>query len=386
MASIHKRPGSKFWHCAFRKPDGCPVFRSTKQTDKTKAMRVCLGYARVTELAKENRATQSQVRNVIDSVLDDLEQKPVNYSAETWFSSWLKDKIASNAPGTAKRYTGVSESFLSFLGSRATHPLETISIEDVRNFRDQQLKKGISAASANLTLKTLRSCLNAAAAQGHLRHNPAQGVALLPPTQKSRGIFTHDQIAAILKAADPEWQLLIQVGYYIGARLGTCAKLRFEDVDFDSATITFVPEKQRRSRTPTSVTVPVHPHLLHLLRTEKKVSGPIFSKLSESRTGGATGLSLSFRALMEKAEIFSSYKSATGKGRKVYSLSFHSLRHTFNSDLANANVRQEIRQKLIGHASASVNDGYTHVEMTTLRDAIAVLPPLPVPITGSCPN
>ena len=47
-------------------------------------------------------------------------------------------------------------------------------------------------------------------------------------------------------------------------------------------------------------------------------------------------------------------------GRSVSALSFHSLRHSFNSALANAGVSQELRQKLTGHASADMNTIYTH--------------------------
>ena len=61
-------------------------------------------------------------------------------------------------------------------------------------------------------------------------------------------------------------------------------------------------------------------------------------------------------------------------GRKFRTLSFHSLRHTFNSMLANAGVDQEIRQQLTGHASAEMNRRYTHLELKTMRDAISKLP------------
>jgi integrase len=50
------------------------------------------------------------------------------------------------------------------------------------------------------------------------------------------------------------------------------------------------------------------------------------------------------------------------------------LRHSFNSALVNADVSQEIRQKLTGHASAAMNEVYTHRELEPLRKAIAKLP------------
>jgi len=68
-------------------------------------------------------------------------------------------------------------------------------------------------------------------------------------------------------------------------------------------------------------------------------------------------------------------KRASG-GRTLSSLSFHSLRHSFNSALANAGVSQEIRQKLTGHTSAEMNTIYTHHELAPLRAAVEKLPNL----------
>ena len=78
---------------------------------------------------------------------------------------------------------------------------------------------------------------------------------------------------------------------------------------------------------------------------------------------------------MKKAGIVSEVTAKTGeKGRARSSHSFHSLRHSFNSAMANAGVSQELRQRLTGHASKAVNDRYTHTELETLRKAVAVVP------------
>jgi integrase len=84
---------------------------------------------------------------------------------------------------------------------------------------------------------------------------------------------------------------------------------------------------------------------------------------------------MQFKRIMERAGIRGRMlREAVGAGRSQSSLSFHSLRHTFNAALANAGVAVEIRQKLTGHASAEMNAQYTHHELEALRAAVSVIP------------
>ena len=95
-----------------------------------------------------------------------------------------------------------------------------------------------------------------------------------------------------------------------------------------------------------------------------------FKSLMEAQTG----LSGQFADIMTRGGIVGKIRRHTPNGRANSSLSFHSLRHSFNSAMANAGVSQEIRMKLTGHSSAEMNKGYTHHELEPLRAAIAVLP------------
>jgi hypothetical protein len=65
---------------------------------------------------------------------------------------------------------------------------------------------------------------------------------------------------------------------------------------------------------------------------------------------------------MNKAGIIPGQLRSRAKGvsRAVNALSFHSLRHSFDSVLANAGVPQELRMKLTGHSSADMNAIYGH--------------------------
>jgi integrase len=77
---------------------------------------------------------------------------------------------------------------------------------------------------------------------------------------------------------------------------------------------------------------------------------------------------------MQRAGIEGKITRVVENGRSLSSLSFHSLRHSFTSALANAGIAEEVRMKLTGHSTRDVHAGYSHHEMELLRSAIAALP------------
>ena len=89
---------------------------------------------------------------------------------------------------------------------------------------------------------------------------------------------------------------------------------------------------------------------------------------------------MAFARIMEKAHVRGEVvRERQGeKGRSVNSLSFHSYRHTLTSIMANAGVPVEVRQKFTGHATAEMNQHYTHHDIATLRAAVEKVPTVKV--------
>jgi site-specific recombinase XerD len=379
MASIQKHHRSKYYYCAFTDSDGERTSRSTRQTDRKKAMQICVAYEEFADKARAKQLSQRQVRKVMSATIEKAGgEPPVTYTTREWFTSWKADVKSSKAPGTSERYGPLVDEFLDHLGPKADLDLSYLTQVEVQKFRDKRVAEGISNNSADLLLKTLRICLNLAVEQKHIDANPADAISLLEKEESIKECFTRDQVRLLLKhSPDDEWKGLIKAGYYTGGRIGDCARYCFEQLDLKKRILKQTPKKRKRSKNPKTFDVPLHDEFFNYIQALGRTSGPIFPMLSKKRVGGKTGLSLSFRAIIDRAGIPCHTKVPRGKrGRKVYSLGYHSLRHSFNSDMANSNVSVEIRQKLIGHASARVNAGYTHLELETLREAIATLPPL----------
>jgi len=95
--------------------------------------------------------------------------------------------------------------------------------------------------------------------------------------------------------------------------------------------------------------------------------------MADKGPGGRHGLSEGFKRIVRNAGLDLQTVQGSGK-RKISKRTFHALRHSFTSALANAEVSSELRMKLTGHSSEAVHRSYTHHELALLRSAIAKIP------------
>ena len=380
MASIHKDPRGKspFWYCAYRLPNGKRGFRSTKQTDRDKALQFCRTLEYATRESKAGRLTEARARELISEIVLHTTGEPLRfYTAEDWLRDWLKGKEAAKSEGTFYKYKYTIESFLTSLGERAKRNLNQITPRDIQRFRDAELEAGKHPRTCNFAVKHLRMPFNVARRQGLITHNPAEAVEMLPTiNEATRQPFDLEQVKAILKAAKGDWRGAIMVALYTGARLQDVTDMRWESVDLQNKWIAF-----RAGKTRQRIKIPMHDSLHDfLLELPAPDSGKafLFPTLAGKRTGGKSGLSMAFKRIMERAKVRGEvvHERAGEAGRTVNTLSFHSFRHTLTSIMANAGVPVEVRQKFTGHASAEMNAHYTHHEIETLRSAIGKLPTL----------
>lgn len=124
--------------------------------------------------------------------------------------------------------------------------------------------------------------------------------------------------------------------------------------------------------------MPLHPDLRAHLEALAGTDQPapfILPGMVHFKPGGRHGLSESFKRIMRKAGL--DLQMVKGSGvRRQCKRTFHALRHTFTSALANAGVAPEQRMKLTGHKSERIHQGYTHHELEPLRAALGKLPGL----------
>lgn len=311
------------------------------------------------------------------------------FTVVQWLDHFVKQKQKSRADKTAAAHKQVRDQFIDFLGPRAHENIAGVSSEDIEAFRDHRESLGLAPNTLNKDIDCLSAAFNAALKQGHLSVNPCAVIEdVKDKTGARKETFTLDQVTALGKAANGEWKGLILVGFYTGQRLGDCATLQWEQINFTSQT-KMMPDRDQipphtirfqQGKTGGKVKIPMNPVLEDYLSRLAKSKGDktfVFPALAAQAQRNVSPLSKAFKKIMRRAgieqRVIRERKTDSG-GRCVNARTFHSLRHTFNSILANAGIPEETRMALTGHRTREQNQVYTHRQLQTYMDAVATLP------------
>lgn len=378
MAGLTRQKESKYWQAIFYDGEGKKIRRSTKLTDRKEAQRLADKWEDLEKAGKKGRLVEAQARKVVSEILERHTGEPLHFhSTAAWFDEWLAGKKGTVEKRTHDRYTQVTRDFRAHLGDKAKLTIAAVTVKDVRSFRDELKKTGLSAVTVNQTVRKMLSAPFIAAKNlGYIQTNPCTAVEpLQEDAAGGREPFTPKQVVDLLKAADNEWRGVILLGYYTSLRLRDITELEWSAVH--GQTLKIKPAKTKRMGK--TVTIPLHQTFLQWLKKQPRGIGKakLFPSLAGRPTGGQWALSGTFARLMEKAGVKGQIlRAGGGKGRKTSSLSFHSLRHTMISELANAGVSAELRKKLAGHSDDKSHAAYTHHELETMRAAVQKLPEL----------
>lgn len=377
MASIHRKQsaGGGFYYAAFYGPDGKRVQKSTKTADRSLALKLALEWEAMAQKGKAGALVAAQARRVVAEITEIATGEPLQFkTASEFLDGWLRSKEGATSRSTFLKYRQTVREFAEFLGKKTDLPIEAIGPAEITGYRQKCLAMGRTPTTANNLLKVITQPFEAALKQGLISHNPCKAVdRLKDPEKQSRGTFTPEQLAALLETAEGDWRGLILFGYYTQLRLRDIVNLKWENLFLEEGEV-----RLKVRKTGLHHSVFLHPDVLSWLRERPRGLHRtlVFPDLGSSPQ---QHLSERFKRLMKKAGIYSdAIRTRQGRGgRSLSALSFHCLRHTGISAMANAGVAQDVRMKVSGHASEVVHGLYTHHEKQIFRDAISLIPSIP---------
>jgi len=242
---------------------------------------------------------------------------------------------------------------------------EDLTADDFRLYLFGLMKRELGRATIRLHFAALRSFFKWLTRRRGWTTNPLLDVQLPKQEKKLPVVLTVTQISDMLalplalpkSPRDAVWAperdaAILEMFYSTGMRLAELASLNVEDVDSYSDTVRVIGKGRKERLLPVGT-----PAMTAIQRYRQKAgvpSGPLFlSKLRRRITTQAI------------ADVVDKYWKASGMPVHVTP---HKLRHSFATHLLNNGADLRSVQELLGHASLSTTQIYTHVSTQRMKE------------------
>jgi integrase len=389
MATIYKRKETGTYYAKYYNADGKRVsqntgcsqkreaekiaadFESKARTEKNESSHLPKMFAAILEVAAREAASGELTLTRAEELMTRLHRLAnpdyKEISLRDYWKQWIADQTAHVVETTLDSYNDDLKRLTEGLGEKVMKAsLRSLTSDQVKAALEKLRKKGDRKGSTiNQSLASLRRVMESAVAQKLATHNPAKQCRFLSESDSTtRAPFTVAEIRAMIdhKQTSDEWKGATIIAAHTGLRAGDVVSLSAKNVD--GTRLVIMPSKTSKSKK--VLTVPLTPACIQWIGKKKGDFFPILKKQSKSTTA------MQFRAIMKKAKVSKEIELAGGIKA---SRSYHSLRHTFASFLAEADVHADIRQKLTGHETSKIHQRYTHHD-EALDRAIETLPAL----------
>jgi site-specific recombinase XerD len=256
------------------------------------------------------------------------------------------------------------ESFRQF---RAV-PWTKATREDFRAFLFHLIKAGRARASIRLTFSALRSFFAFLVLRKLFLNNVIKSLDLPKKEKQLPRFLTNSQVELFLEKPEkshrhkqaPSWmgsrnEAIFELFYSCGLRLAELVRLEVRDVDAITETVRVFGKGAKERICPIGT-----PALEAISRYRQKAdvhAGPLFINKSRRRLSGRS--------------IWFAMKRYLREAGLPADLSPHKLRHSFATHLLDNGADLRSVQSLLGHASLSTTQIYTHVTAERLKRAYA---------------
>lgn len=397
MASIYLHKNTGTYYAKYTNTDGKRVSKNTGTKKKREAKVIASGYeaderdnnrkakaispmfAPVIEQAAREAAngelTMAKAQQHIKRIFEIAHPDQVDTTLEKYWTRWIADQKRHVSPETYNGYNDDLALFAKALGkSTMSAPVGSLKKDQIVAAMEKAIKQGAGkgrktrkASTVNKALSSLRRVMDSAVNDDLAGHNPAKLTRKLKQKDSTeKAPFTVEEIRKMIDHTETpeEWRGAILIAAHTGLRMKDVANLNRKHIDGTRIVI----QPSKTSRINKIAIVPLSPPCLTWLAKCKRKTD-LFPHI---KAMAAPKRSMQFDAIMSKSKV---PKAVEMPGGIEASRSFHALRHTFISWLAEADVQKDVRQKLASHSTGKMHDIYTHHDKALTR-AIAKLPDL----------
>lgn len=276
------------------------------------------------------------------------------------------------SPYTVRNYTADLLDFFQFLKTRGVGSLQEVDRRAVRDYLSHLIEQGLVKASIARRLSAIRSFYRYLLREGTVAASPVANTSSPKLDRRLPSFLTTEEIEQLLEAPDsstPRGQrdrALLELLYASGLRVSELVSLNLEQVDLDSGEIR-IRGKGAKERVVLMGKPAAKALSAYLVQDTAKVSGEGKSRpLFVNRYG---------KRLTERMvqKILEDYAARAGIAKRVHP---HMLRHTFATHLLDGGADLRVVQELLGHASLSSTQIYTHVTKSQAKKVYLAAHPM----------
>lgn len=260
------------------------------------------------------------------------------------------------SPHTAQGYARDVRKLLALAGPTA---LEDLQLHQIRRFVAQLHGRGLGGRSLARLLSAWRGFFHYLARDHGFSRNPCTGVRApkspkalpkaLSPDEATRLVsITGDDVATVRDRA------IFELFYSSGLRLSELTALTPSDLNFTDATVRVL-GKGAKTRV-----VPVGSHALQALQDWMRLRAGLVRDAGAGLFVNPRGAALSPRVVQQRLKMWAVRQGLPGNVHP------HMLRHSFASHLLQSSGDLRAVQELLGHASISTTQVYTHLDFQYL--------------------
>lgn len=288
------------------------------------------------------------------------------------FSAYLQLE-KSLADHTVEAYGRDLEHLTQFLiGSEKTGGPETLSLQDLQQFSRHLAELGMSAASQSRMLSGVRTFYKYCLSEGIIQEDPT--LLLETPKQKRAlpDVLSFEEIENMIQAIDlskPEGtrnKAMLETLYSCGLRVSELIGLKLSQLYLDLGFIRVIGKGDKERLIPIGSSAIKY---LEIYRNSTRLKIDI-------QKGNEDFVFLNNRGKqLSRVMVFYLIKALAKQAGIPKIVSPHTFRHSFATHLIEGGADLRAVQEMLGHASITTTEIYTHLDREFLRTTLAKFHP-----------
>ncbi len=259
------------------------------------------------------------------------------------------------APKTIEKYTNGLGHFAAWCEKTNRTSMVRFDEADFWSYNRAMTEEGRTAKTCYDRLVLIKQAFKWAARQRLIPEYRLLGISMSKPASAEQPCFTLQQVAALLKAADPHEAGIYAAMAYLGLRFGEARDLQWSNLNLETGFVTIRRGGSRPDRTKNQKArqIPIHPELKPYLQTIPRKYDRVFTSRPSRKYPEGGGPICERRLLISLKRLCRRCKFDKPDQYKL-----HTFRHAFASMCARNNISQRYALEWMGHGSSEILNLY----------------------------